>query len=83
MVQEPHLPTGDLYPRIERGRRPAKCPRCGKAPVGVLRYGKPVVNDKLLADLAAGTVVLAGCMVYDDAPAWRCSQCGQVFHQKG
>lgn len=63
--------------RIERSRKPAKCPTCGGQPVARIQRGYPNFNQQLSDDLAAGKVVLGGCVVTDDDPRWKCTQCGQ------
>jgi len=33
--------------RVERARKPAKCPSCGAAPVASILYGLPAFDDNL------------------------------------
>lgn len=70
--------------RIERTRRPPKCPACGGKPVAAISYGMPIPSDKLDRALESGRIVLGGCCISDDDPAWQCTVCGQrVYRSKG
>ncbi len=64
--------------RIERTRQPAACPQCGGKPVARIQRGYPNYDEKLRDEVAAGNVVLGGCVVTDDDPAWQCTRCGQA-----
>ncbi len=44
-------------------------------------YGMPVPDEKLQADLDSGRVVLGGCCISLDDPAWKCRECGAVFYK--
>jgi len=68
--------------RVERSRRPTACPACGSKRVARIMYGYPAYSDELQAQLDAGTVVLGGCVITGDDPAWRCTQCGQRIYRK-
>lgn len=65
--------------RITVSARPATCPECGAAPVAEVLYGLPDSIDRVL--LESGAVVLGGCVITGDDPAWRCTQCGLNFHR--
>jgi len=72
--------------RIEQVSKPVMCPTCGGKPVARIQRGMPNYSQKLMDDLAAGKVVLGGCVVTDDDPQWKCTQCGQeiwVTHEYG
>lgn len=38
-------------------------------------YGFPAFSDDLKREIDAGKIVLGGCIVFDDAPHWRCCKC--------
>ena len=58
-------------------RKPEKCPACGAVAVASIQYGYPDMSDpRLKRDLEAGRVVLGGCCISDDDPAWQCTGCG-------
>jgi len=61
--------------------RPSKCPQCGSLRVAAILYGLPIFDDGLRRDLEAGRVVLGGCCVSNDSPAWRCLACGHKWGQ--
>jgi hypothetical protein len=56
-----------------------RCPRCGSLRVAEILYGTPAHSRRLERDVSAGRVVLAGCLVTDDAPARQCADCGHGF----
>ncbi|MGB1110563.1 MAG: hypothetical protein ACPG4N_09420 [Gammaproteobacteria bacterium] len=66
--------------RVERDRKPGKCPSCGHAPMASILYGLPRFNEELSQKIEAGRVTLGGCMVSEDDPIWECTHCGlKVF----
>ena len=54
---------------------PTECPSCGASRVAEILYGLPVADDDLERDLEANRVVLGGCCVSENMPAWRCTEC--------
>ncbi len=64
-------------------RKPRKCPSCGHAPFASILRGLPHYSDDLERDLEAGRVVLGGCSVSLDDPAWACSACGMEMWSDG
>lgn len=68
--------------RIERARKPLKCPVCKSRPVAVIQYGFPAISDDLEQKLNDGLVALGGCVISGDDPAWKCSTCGQKIYRK-
>ena len=63
--------------RIERTRKPRKCPKCGHAPVGEILWGLPHMDSKLEELMDAGKIIIGGCCLSGDDPTWECSQCHQ------
>ena len=63
-------------------RKPRRCPRCGSARVAAILWGLPAGSPALDRDLEAGRVVLGGCCVGDDDPAWECADCGAGIHRE-
>ncbi len=65
--------------RCRAERRPRKCPACGSTDVVPILYGMPTAA---LCDQAeAGQIVLGGCVLTADDPAWRCSVCGTDIYR--
>ena len=62
-------------------RKPRKCPKCASNKIASIMYGMPVPDEKLQADLDSGRVVLGGCCISLDDPAWKCRECGAVFYK--
>jgi len=46
-------------------------------------YGLPAPNPDLWRDVDAGKIVLGGCCVTDDDPAWRCVACKTEMYREG
>jgi DNA-directed RNA polymerase subunit RPC12/RpoP len=56
-----------------------KCEYCGSERCAKILYGRIKETEQLRDDLAAGKVVLGGCMVDDWMPEWRCLNCGEQW----
>ncbi len=76
LLEEAGLTDTNAGERIERARRPAKCPTCGARTVATILYGLPVIEE-IEDDLREGKITLGGCLVSEDDPAWECISCGQ------
>lgn len=69
--------------RLERLRKPLKCPQCGHRPVAEILYGEPAFDAWLEQKINEGRITLGGCCGTPDDPAWECVQCGlQVYRSK-
>ena len=53
--------------------RPRRCAQCGGEALPVA-FGYP--GPEMIAAVERGEIVLGGCIVDDDDPAWECSECG-------
>lgn len=77
--------------RIERPRKPRKCPVCEHAPVATIIYGyvvgpfrlrgEDLPRDKLWHDIETGRAILGGCVIEDDSPAWQCTACSAEMYR--
>ena len=67
--------------KIERSRKPIKCPACGRKPVATILYGYPEYTEEFDRELNEGLISIGGCMMKIDAPVWECSFCGQKIHK--
>lgn len=69
--------------RIERQRKPRKCPVCGCRPVSTVFYGLPACIEDFEEKLDAGDIVIGGCVSepYID-PAWHCTNCETDIYRK-
>ena len=56
--------------RIRQSKKPRKCPQCGHAPLASILYGSVRFSDDLERKLKKGTIVLGGCLIGMDDPAW-------------
>jgi hypothetical protein len=56
---------------------PPKCPRCSSDEVLPIVYGLP--GPELTEESLAGRVALGGCMVWPEAPDFRCVVCGHEW----
>ena len=68
--------------RIYAKRKPYKCPQCGEKPVARIQYGYPMDREQLKLDIAAGKVVLGGCMMDITNPHWQCSFCNFPIYRE-
>lgn len=59
-----------------RRRRMKRCPECDTPRPATIMFGLPFIDAQLENDLAEGRIVLAGCIISDDDPKWRCLECG-------
>lgn len=74
---------GGALARMERGRKPVKCPRCGFSPVAEVLYGEPSCSDKLEKEIASSRIILGGCLLTLDGPVWQCGFCNlKIFLKK-
>ncbi len=67
--------------RIERTRRPTKCPTCGFKPMGDILYGMPAWSEEFQKEVDSGRLIVGGCCVTDDDPKWECKSCGQQIYK--
>ena len=52
------------------------CPNCCNSDITHISYGTPSLNDnRLIAQIEAGNVVLGGCVINEDSPAYFCKNC--------
>lgn len=67
--------------RCESKIKPRKCPACDSSRIAEILYGYPAFSAKLEKDLNAGRIILGGCCVSDDDPAWQCVDCQMVIYK--
>jgi hypothetical protein len=64
----------DVLPRPTPPRRyrrkPQACPDCGSQRIASILYGLPGMTPELECAMREGRVVLGGCAVSDEDPAW-------------
>jgi hypothetical protein len=60
--------------------KPDKCPRCKSLRVATILYGMPA-SLKIEKEVDEGRVVLGGCCVTDNSPAWKCLECQALLYQ--
>lgn len=60
--------------------KPEKCPKCGGEVVRIV-YGMP--GHELALKETAGELVLGGCCVEENSPAWQCLKCKKTFGRYG
>lgn len=68
--------------RIERSRKPRRCPNCGHYPVASIMYGKVMYSEDLINKMEEGRIVLGGCCITCDDPMWECTNCGLKIYKK-
>lgn len=68
--------------RMEAARKPKKCPTCRKGPVATILYGLPAFDEDMKRQMDEGEIILGGCCITMDDPAWECTQCHQHIYRK-
>ena len=57
------------------------CPDCGSTEVVPIAYG--IATDESLEEERQGKIVLGGCLMSPDNPAWCCKACGHRWGEGG
>lgn len=60
--------------------KPVSCPKCGSKKVVRVLYGEPTY-EAFLKEMA-GKIVLGGCIVTGNDPAWSCTECHINIYRK-
>ena len=61
-------------------RKPGKCLECGSRNVVDILYGYPINSPDLMEKIKQGKIVLGGCVITGNDPAWKCTECGaEIF----
>jgi hypothetical protein len=68
--------------RYDYRSKPDKCPVCGSARIAEVQYGLPAFTEELEKALNASRIILGGCCITGDDPAWQCLDCGTKIHGK-
>jgi hypothetical protein len=74
-------PGAEGLSRLEFTVKPKNCPKCGGELIADIMYGKPFWNNDLQRALDERRIVLGGCEVTGDDPAWTCASCKAVFYK--
>jgi len=70
----------DVPPRRCK-RRPLRCTACFTRSIAEILYGFPAHDEEMERDIAEGRLVLGGCLIGMDDPAWQCTTCGAAIHR--
>ncbi len=68
--------------RVERVRKPRKCPACGFSPVATIQYGYPTTLINWEKEYKSGRRVLGGCFIDPENPDWYCTNCHLDIYRK-
>jgi hypothetical protein len=66
----------------ESKTKPRRCPTCGGTKVASILYGYPAMDEKVMARIDRGELVLGGCCVTERDPAWLCVDCEAHIYRK-
>lgn len=55
------------------------CPICGSTNIASYLFGMPAYDEELEEKLANNEVVLGGCCIMPDSPAYHCNECEEDF----
>jgi len=61
--------------RFQFNRKPRQCPSCVSLRVATILYGMIEYTPDLGKELDEGKIILGGCCVSMDDPAWACADC--------
>lgn len=61
--------------------KPEHCPSCGSERIVPVAYGFP--GPGMSEDAARGKIILGGCIIREDNPAWGCRDCGRPIRAPG
>ncbi|MEE2939651.1 MAG: DUF6508 domain-containing protein [Planctomycetota bacterium] len=57
-------------------RRPRRCTACFAPTIATVLHGMPAYDRQMELDIEEGRLVLGGCLIGHDDPAWSCTTCG-------
>ena len=74
----------DDYPPVRYVfvEKPIECPVCHSKRIANIQYGEPSFDKELRNQEIKGEIIIGGCCVEADYPAWRCYDCEQNLHAK-
>jgi len=76
-----HAQSG-VAPRRCRSK-PKRCTACRSSRIAVILYGSPAMDSEMEREINEGLLVLGGCCIGGDDPAWQCRTCGAFVHVTG
>ena len=56
-----------------------KCPNCNSVKTAEIVYGYIMIDDKIQKLLNSEQIILGGCIITDNDPAWFCNDCKNRF----
>jgi len=68
--------------RVEREKKPRKCPVCGHSTMSSIIYGLVGYDEELERKRKEGRISYGGCCITLDDPAWECTKCGLKVYKK-
>ena len=63
--------------------KPRRCTACRSSRIASILYGEPCMDSEMERRIKEGRLVLGGCCIGDDDPAWQCVTCGALVHVTG
>ena len=63
---------------MKKEERPI-CPYCKSKNTAIIMYGEINVSEKLEKAMENGEVIMGGCILSDDSPAFYCNDCEESF----
>ena len=64
---------------MAKTRKPRTCSNCGSKRIAKIEYGLPYFTEEENREVEAGKIVLGGCVLTGNDPAWQCVNCGKQF----
>lgn len=69
------------YPKTAVKRKPTKCTNCNSENIARILYGMPDFNESMEKDIAEKKIVLGGCVIFDHAANWKCTDCETYYYR--
>jgi hypothetical protein len=63
--------------------KPRRCTACRSSRIAPFLYGEPAMDPEMERQVKEGLLVLGGCCIGGDDPAWQCRTCGALVHVTG
>lgn len=63
--------------------KPKRCTACRSSRIAPILYGEPAMDPEMERQIKEGLLVIGGCCIGGDDPAWQCRTCGALVHVTG
>lgn len=67
--------------KYKSAKKPDKCPECGSEKIADILYGLPAFSTSLKDRIKDHKIVLGGCCISGNDPAWKCIACNTYIYK--